>query len=129
MQRIRIRGLSEAAVFLLITWTALLGAPALWWETHPRHVEERRLGNHINEELNQYLAADRRFGGAQSAWDASEGTVMLLVYGVTTADNQQAVCDWVAAKKREQRLYIKFQLEFYEDNRKAADKRLRTIEL
>jgi hypothetical protein len=99
----------------------------------PRNVAERRLGNDINEELNQYLAADRRFGLAQSSWSASARTVMLNVYGVTDESKQQVVSDWVGTIQRERHPDIEFRLDFYEDYRKSPGvnmksiKKLRTI--
>lgn len=94
----------------------------------PRHIEERRLGNSINEELNRYLTADPRFGRAQSWWSASAGRVTFYLHGVTDEDKQQAVCERVARVKANRGLDIAFRLVFRE-SRDKPERTLRTAEL
>jgi hypothetical protein len=99
----------------------------------PRHVEEKRLTNALNEELNEFLMKNEgRIGWARSYWGAGENSATFHVYGAVEEGQQTAVLNWLAAVKAERHLRLSMEVKFYEDYRRVSvgrAKLLKTVHL
>ncbi len=99
----------------------------------PRHVEERRLTNALNEELNEFLERNKgTMGWVQSYWRAGENSATFQVYGAVADAQQTAVLNWLATVKAERHLRLNMEVKFFEDYRRVGvgrAKLLKTVHL
>lgn len=87
----------------------------------PRHVQEKRLANNLNEELNEYLKKNKgQLGWAHLYWGAAENAATFHVYGAVQEDQQAAVLRWLAETKAERHLRLEMEIKFYEDYRRIG---------
>jgi hypothetical protein len=96
------------------------------------HIEERRLANDLNSELNNFLESRKNtFGWVQSYWDVGDNLAIFEVYGAGDERPQTAVLNWLATVRVERHLRIDMEARFFENppGERGPDKLVRTVRL